>query len=208
MNAMLNLAHLVAEERAMLRKNWGWFVALGVILAVMGIAGLIFVGALTLLAVVFVGWMFLIGGILEVAHAILRKGWQGFWLDLISGVLTALAGLFIVVHPLQGASVLTIVLGVVFLIGGIFRVGVGIAMRNPYAGWFVLGGIVSAILGIMILAQWPESLVWVIGTLVGIDLLINGLRLISFGLAAKNLAPIGDDAERSPRPTQALPPTA
>ena len=109
--------------------------------------------------------------------------------------------LFIVVHPLQGASVLTIVLGVIFLIGGIFRIGAGIAMRNPYAGWFVLEGVVSAILGIMILAQWPESLIWVIGTLVGIDLLINGLRLISFGLAAKNLATIGGDEERTPPPT-------
>ena len=99
MNAMLNLAELVANERAMLRQNWGWFVTLGVILAVMGFAGLVFVGLMTLVAVVFIGWMFLIGGILEVGHATMRKGWQGFWLDLLSGLLTGLAGLFILLRP-------------------------------------------------------------------------------------------------------------
>src|SRR5262245_15006718 len=103
MNSLLNLASLVAEERTMLRQNWGWFVALGGLLVVLGFVGLVFVGIATLLSVMFVGWAFLIGGVLEMIHAIIRKGWSGFWLDLISGIITALAGLFIVLHPLTGA---------------------------------------------------------------------------------------------------------
>ena len=66
-------------------------------------------------------------------HAVVRKGWRGFWLDLISGVLTAFAGLLVVLHPVAGASILTVFIGIVFLVGGIFRIGVGIAVRNPYA---------------------------------------------------------------------------
>lgn len=192
MNGMLNLGVLVDHERAMLRGNWGWFVGLGAVLAVMGAAALIFVGATTLIATVFVGWLFLIGGLLEVVNAILRKGWKGVWLDLISGAITGLVGLFIVMHPLKGASVLTIVIGVLFLIGGIFRIAAGAALKCPYSGWFVVHGFISSLLGIMILAQWPESLVWVIGTLVGIDLLVDGMRLISFGLAVKRLAPASE----------------
>ena len=84
MNALFNLAQIAAEERTMLRRNWGWFVALGVVLTVMGVVGLLFSGALSVVTVIFVGWMFLIGGALEVGHAIFRKGWQGFWLDLLS----------------------------------------------------------------------------------------------------------------------------
>jgi uncharacterized membrane protein HdeD (DUF308 family) len=159
-----------------------------------------------MLSVLFVGWFFLISGTVGVVHAIIRKGWSGFWLDLVSGVITALAGLFIVLHPLAGASVLTIIIGLLFLVGGIFRLGAGVAMRNPYAGWFLLQGVVSAVLGILILAEWPNSLVWVIGTLVGIDLLIDGIRLISFGLAARHLPEIGGDDERTPR--AATPPAA
>lgn len=198
MSGMLNLAMLMSEERERLRRGWGGFVAVGALLAALGIAGLIFVGVTTMLSVLFVGWAFLISGAAEVIHAIVRKGWSGFWLDLVSGLITGLAGLFIVLHPLAGASVLTIVLGVMFLIGGVFRLAAGIAMRCPYAGWFALHGLVSLLLGVMILAEWPNSLVWVIGTLVAIDLLINGVRLIAFGLALRRLPDPATDEYRAP----------
>lgn len=202
MNGMLNLAILEADERHMLRRAWLWFVGLGVLIAAMGVLGLVFVGMTTLLSVLFVGWAFLISGAFEVVHAIVRKGWSGFWLDLISGLVTGFAGLFIVLHPLQGASAFTLVIGLLFLVGGIFRLGTGVAMRNPYAGWFALHGAVSILLGVMILKQWPNSLVWVIGTLVAVDLLMNGFRLISFGLAVKKLPVVGGDDERTrPAPT-------
>jgi uncharacterized membrane protein HdeD (DUF308 family) len=206
MNGMLKMAVIAADERETLRRSWAWFVALGVLFAALGFAGLVFVGLTSLLSVLFVGWFFLISGTVGVIHAIIRRGWSGFWLDLVSGVITALAGLFIVLHPLAGASVLTIIIGLLFLVGGIFRLGAGVAMRNPYAGWVLLHGAVSALLGIFILAEWPNSLVWVIGTLVAVDLIIDGVRLISFGLAAKHLPEIGGDDERTPH--AAAPPAA
>jgi uncharacterized membrane protein HdeD (DUF308 family) len=205
MNGMLNLTALLIEERSMLRRNWGWFVALGVLFTLLGIAGLVFVGLATLVTVVFVGWFFLIAGVAEVVHAIARKGWSGFWLDLIVGLVTAVAGVFILMHPVQGATTLTAVVGVVFLVGGTFRLAAGIGTRNPYAGWFVLHGVISLLLGVMILAGWPYSSVWVLGTLVSIDLLFDGLRLISFGFAVRSLPTVGGDAERSPSPIPPAP---
>jgi len=185
MNSLLNLASLEAGERQMLRQSWGTFVGLGVLFTLLGVAGLVYAGVATLVTVLFVGWAFAIAGFAGVAHAIFRKGWCGFWLDLLSGLVTGLAGVFIIMHPVEGASVLTAVIGVVFLVGGIFRLGAGVAMKNPYAGWFVMHGIVSILLGLMILSDWPNAAIWVIGTLVSIDLLMDGLRMISFGLAVK-----------------------
>jgi uncharacterized membrane protein HdeD (DUF308 family) len=196
--ALLKLADLVADERDMLRRNWGWFVALGALFVLLGLFGLVFVGLATLVAVVLLGWCFLLAGVAEIVHAIARKGWSGFWLDLISGLITGLIGLFILLRPAEGASVLTVVLGVVFVIGGIFRLGAAVAVKSPYTGWFVLHGVITLLLGGMILSDWPVSSAWVIGTLVSIDLLFNGARLISFGTALKNLPAIGDDAERAP----------
>lgn len=186
MNLLLNLSTLEAEEREMLRRGWGTFVAMGVLFALLGVAGLVFVGLATLVTVIFVGWFFAIAGFLGVAHAIVRKGWSGFVLDLLSGLVTGLAGVFIILHPAEGASVLTVVIGVMFLVGGIFRLGAGVAVKNPYAGWFLFHGVISVLLGLMILVEWPYAAVWVIGTLVSIDLLLDGLRLISFGLAVKS----------------------
>ncbi|MBA4187174.1 MAG: HDED protein [Planctomycetaceae bacterium] len=188
MNSLLNLASLEAGERQMLRQSWGTFVGLGVLFALLGAAGLIYAGVATLVTILFVGWAFAIAGFAGVAHAIFRKGWCGFWLDLLSGLVTGLVGIFIIMHPVAGASVLTGVIGVVFLVGGIFRLGAGVAMKNPYAGWFVMHGIVSILLGLMILSDWPNAAMWVIGTLVSIDLLMDGFRLISFGLVVKNHA--------------------
>ena len=203
MNSLFNLAQLAAAERTMLRRNWGWFVAIGAVLAFMGFVGLVFAGALSVITVIFVGWMFLIGGVLEVGHAVFRKGWQGFWLDLLSGVLTLLAGLFILLRPIEGLGVLTMLLGILFLIGGIFRIAAGVAMNNPYRGWFILHGVISLILGGFILADWPKSALWVIGTFVAIDLLVSGLRLVSFGMEVKKFAPVGGEEERRTTPAPA-----
>lgn len=200
MNTLLNLASLEVGERQMLRQSWGTFVALGALFTVLGVVGLVFVGLATLVTVLFVGWAFAIAGFASVIHAIIRKGWSGFWLDLLSGLVTGLAGVFIIMHPLEGATFLTGVIGVMFLVGGIFRLGAGVAMKNPYAGWFVMHGVVSILLGLMILSEWPSTAVWVIGTLVSIDLLMDGLRLISFGFAVKNHAVPGEVEQPTPLP--------
>jgi uncharacterized membrane protein HdeD (DUF308 family) len=200
MNPLLNVARIVADEREMLRKSWGWFVALGLLFAALGVAGLVNAFTATVVTVLFVGWCFVIGGFAEAAHAVFRRGWSGFWLDLITGLFTGVAGVLIVQHPLAGASVLTVVIGVLFLVGGLFRIFAGVATRCPYPGWFVLHGIVSALLGGMILSDWPETSVWVIGTLVAVDLLIDGLRLVSFGFAVKNLPTVGGAEERATPP--------
>jgi uncharacterized membrane protein HdeD (DUF308 family) len=189
MPSLVNLSMLEPQEREMLRRGWGTFVATGALFALLGVAGLVYAGLATLVTVIFVGWFFAIAGFLGVAHAIARKGWSGFVPDLLAGLLTGIAGVFIILHPAEGASVLTVVVGAMFLVGGIFRLGAGVATRNPYAGWFIFHGLISLLLGLMILVEWPYTALWVIGTLVSIDLLMDGLRLVSFGLAVKSGAP-------------------
>jgi uncharacterized membrane protein HdeD (DUF308 family) len=187
MSASRNFSALVAADLRMLREGWGWFVGLGVVLVALGLVGLVLTGLFTLGYVVLLGWFFLIGGVLEAGHAVWRKGWAGFWPDLIGGVLSAVVGVLILARPGEAAAVLTVLIGAVFLVGGIFRVGAGVATRNPYGGWMVLHGAISALLGLVILARWPFSAEWVIGTLVAIDLIFDGARLISLGLAARKL---------------------
>jgi uncharacterized membrane protein HdeD (DUF308 family) len=162
-----------------------------VLSVVFGIAGLVFTGLLTLVSVVFIGWLFLISGVLEVVHAVVRKGWSGFWLDALSGFLSAAIGVLILARPEQAAAVLTVAIAVLFLIGGIFRIAAGVSGRHPYGGWLVLHGVIDLLLGALILAGWPVSSVWVIGTLVAIDLIVNGARLIAMGLAARKLPESG-----------------
>jgi uncharacterized membrane protein HdeD (DUF308 family) len=206
MTGMLNLPMLVDDEREKLRRGWGGFVLLGCLLVALGFVGLVFVGLLTYISVLFVGWAFIIGGIAEVVHAIIRKGWSGFLIDFISGIITTVVGVLILACPVTTASVLTIVIGVLFLVGGIFRVAAGIALKSPYAWWFVLFGFVSIMLGLMIISEWPKSALWLIGTLVAIDLLVDGARLLAFGLAIRHLH--GSESTDQPAPAHATTPPA
>ena len=189
-----NLVSLVREDLDMLRRNWGWFVALGVLLVLAGVAGIVLVGFMTLVSIMFIGWLMIFAGALEIAHAVWRRGWRGFALDLVSGLITLALGVLIVLMPGAAASALTLILGFLFLIGGALRAGLALTRWNPYGAWTLLHGLVSMLLGVMILAGWPGSTVWVIGTLVAVDLIINGARLISLGLTARSLGREGPPA--------------
>lgn len=173
------------DEREMIRKNWGVFVALGAVIALLGIAGLMFTAVFTLGIVALLGWLFVVSGALEVGHAIARKGWSGFWVDLLDGVLSLVVGAMILMQPVTAIAVLTVFIGIIFLIGGIFRLWAGVALRASYGLLVVLHGGISILLGVMILANWPYSSVWVIGTLVAIDMIFSGSRMITLGATAR-----------------------
>jgi uncharacterized membrane protein HdeD (DUF308 family) len=182
-----NLDSLVREDLAMVQRNWGWFVVVGVFLAVLGIVGVFLAVVLTFVSLILIGWLMLIGGVMEIGHAIWRAGWKGFWLDFLSGVVTAAVGVLILLLPEPAAGALTLVIAMVFLFAGGMRVGLALANRNPYGMWTLIHGLVAVLLGMMILADWPNSANWVIGTLVAVDLLVNGVRLIALGLAARQM---------------------
>ena len=64
-----------------------------------------------------------------------------------------------------------------------------VILRPPSWGWLHLSGIVTFLLGIFVWGQWPESALWVIGTLVAIDMIFNGVWLVMLALNARGLPP-------------------
>src|SRR5262245_29711280 len=190
----MNLDCLVRDDLAMLQRNWGWFVVLGVALVVLGTVGVVLATIFTRVAILLIGWLMLVAGALEIGHAIWRKGWKGFWLDLLSGLLTALLGVLIILRPELAVEALTLVIAMVFLFAGGLRVAMALSSRNPYGAWTLLHGLVGVLLGALILAGWPESAEWVIGTLVAVDLLVNGIRLIALGLTARQMPSLTEAA--------------
>ncbi|MBO0698237.1 MAG: HdeD family acid-resistance protein, partial [Zavarzinella sp.] len=186
------IAHSLWTGIEEVRRNWGWFLVLGIALIVLGTFSLIAAEIATLASVILFGWMILIGGVLEAISAFWARMWSGFFLDLFAGILYAVVGFLILAHPVAAAVGLTLVLAVLFLVGGIFRIGAALMLRYPNWGWSVLDGVVSLILGVMIAAKWPDSSLLVIGTFVGIVLLFRGWAWVMFALAVRRLAHLGD----------------
>src|SRR5262249_37401088 len=167
-------AALLLDERTSLRRNWWLFLAFGVLSVIVGMLAISSTFIATLVSVRVFGWLLLIAGITEVVHAVMVRNLKGFALHLLSAALYLLVGLFMLEDPIRAATVLTLLLAASFFVGGVLRVVFSLAVRFPAWPWVLLNGVVDLVLGILILNEWPESSLWVIGLFVGIDLLFHG----------------------------------
>jgi uncharacterized membrane protein HdeD (DUF308 family) len=167
----------------------GWIAFAGIALLVLGAAAIVYDGVATLASVVAFGWLLLLAGFVQMAHAFQVRAWSGFFLYLLDGIIRATAGLLLMLYPASGAQALTLVLSFYFIVGGLFKTFGSVALQFPSWGWSVASGLVSVVLGVMLLMQWPASGMWFIGFAVGLDLLLYGWALLMFAAAVKKLAP-------------------
>jgi uncharacterized membrane protein HdeD (DUF308 family) len=166
-------------------RGWPWALGLGIALVVLGFLALGSAGVFTIGTVVGLGIIMFIAGIIQVAHAFRAHGWKGFLVHLGAGLLYLGVGLMLVMFPMMGAMALTVLLGSFFVVAGSFRALGAISVRFGHWGWACVSGVVTLFLGILILSQWPVSSLWLIGTLLGVDLLFNGASWIALALGVR-----------------------
>ena len=178
--------HSLGDALKALRAKWGWIVAFGVISLIAGIIALGSVVMATETAVFIVGIMMLIAGVAEIIAAFSVKSWGRFLVWLLLGALSVFAGIICLQNPFAAATVLTLVLGFALIATGLLRIFLATQMKQgtPW-GWVVFSGVVSALLGLMIVAKWPASSFFVLGIFLGIDLIFIGTGWITMGLALK-----------------------
>ncbi|MGH9353055.1 MAG: HdeD family acid-resistance protein [Terriglobia bacterium] len=170
-----------------LRRNWGWLLALGIALIVLGVIALIDSVAVTVISMFLFGWVLLIAGIIEAVQAFRHRRGGHLFLHVLNAVLSIVVGLLLLRHPLAGAIVFTLLLAVYFTVAAIFRIIAALAMRVPRWGWALANGIVTLILGILVWSQWPVSGLWIIGLFIGIDLIITGWSQVMLASVARRL---------------------
>lgn len=171
------------EDLAPLRQKSGWLVALGVLYLIAGVLALGSILTATVISVFFVGIMMIVVGVGEIFGAFQVKSWGKFFLLLAIGVLYIIAGIAAFENPALAAVVLTFVLGIALVVSGIVRIVLAFAVRpeQPWL-WILLSGLVTLVLGIIILARWPVSSVYVLGLFLGVDLVIAGIGWLGLGL--------------------------
>jgi uncharacterized membrane protein HdeD (DUF308 family) len=179
-----------------LKKNWGWLLALGVVSIVLGTIGLYMTFALTLATVLLFGALILVGGLFQLGHSFTCKGWKSVLGHVLIALLYLAAGFVIITDPVLASDVLTLVLAGILIAVGVIRILMAFQLRTAVAGWYwaLLSGIISILLGIIIVAQWPVSGLWVIGLLVAIELIFHGWSYVFVALAARKAAAGGSVA--------------
>ncbi|MDB6017971.1 MAG: uncharacterized protein JWR19_2460 [Pedosphaera sp.] len=169
------------------RNFKGWFVALGVVLIVLGTIAIAAAVVTTLVSVMLFGWLLLLGGIIQSVHAFWVRPWSGLLLQLLIGVLNIIVGLLIVANPGASALALTLLMAAFFFVGGVFRIITAVRDHFPGRGWALFSGCINILLGVLIWAQWPASAFWVIGLFIGVDLLFTGWWFITLTLLSRRI---------------------
>jgi len=177
---------VLAEAHRQITDNWGWFLALGILLIAAGAAAIAFPLLSTVATKIALGWILLIAGVLIVVHAFSIRRWQGFLLGLLIGALYVVAGGWLAFTPFAGVIALTVLLAALFLAEGVLEVIMAARVR-PHEGWgwLLLSGLVAIAVGVLIAAELPASAAWAIGLLTGINLLSSGVSFVALALAGR-----------------------
>lgn len=155
-------------------------VVIGGILVGTGVVVLGDVVVASVVSVLFLGWALVIGGAVGIGSSLWLIGKGGFWIGMLGGVLALIAGVVFLRNPEATLAALSLAIGAIMLVNGITRLVAAVQHAEVRLA-LVLSGVLSLILGLLILSRWPYSAVWLIGTLLGIQLIVDGATMILIG---------------------------
>jgi uncharacterized membrane protein HdeD (DUF308 family) len=173
---------------AELDQKRGWYVALGVLLILLGAIASYGAVATTILSVVFLGWILFAAGLSMVILSFVTGKWSGFLLTLAAGLLSMIAGIATLSSPLSGAAAITLMIGAILIAAGMYRSIASIVMQFPNWGWALISGIVAFALGVMLVRGWQTTSLWFLGLVIGVDLIVHGFSWIMFSMSIHSLA--------------------
>jgi uncharacterized membrane protein HdeD (DUF308 family) len=182
-NAYSTAPHNLGAAIEKLRHKWAALVAFGVLLILLGLASLTFAFESTLAMVTLNGVFFLVAGAAEIGVGMHAQGWSRFFFWVIGGLLYIAIGLLCILEPVFASTVITLLLGAGLIAAGVVRAFLAFQLPSGQSRTMVLlAAAVTFFLGLMIVVNWPMSGIYVLGTLLGADLLFHGVGWVSFGV--------------------------
>jgi uncharacterized membrane protein HdeD (DUF308 family) len=166
---------------------WHWVLGTGIFTIILGVAAILLPLIATLTIEALLAGIFIIASITHIFHAFQCRQTKGMALRLLAGVLYGLAGIILLAFPLQGVLTLTLLLAILFMVAGSFKIALALYLKPLLSwGWLMFSGIISAMLGVLIWMGLPGTAKWAIGLLVGIELLFSGWYMIMFALSIRS----------------------
>jgi uncharacterized membrane protein HdeD (DUF308 family) len=169
------------------RKSWGWFLVIGILLMMLGGVCIVKAQTATTFSILALGWVLLISGILWLVNSFYAFSWHGFFLYLLNAIIRGVTGYLLIRHPNAGAEGVTMLLAALFIVGGLFRATSASVIQFPRWGWAAFSGLVSLALGIYLMTIWHTASTFFVGMIIGIDLIFDGAALVGFASAIHSL---------------------
>lgn len=185
----MGTASLVRNPLSLVKLGSTWSIVLGVLFVVGGIFAIADPFLAGVFFSTFLAWLLIFVGILHIAAAFQgHTGTSIAWKVLIGAAYIVFGG-YMLTRPGILLASLTLLLGILFLVEGVFSLILWWKTRSAQgATWILLDAIVTILLGGMIYYHWPSSSVWAIGTLVGVSMIMSGMSRIMLSLAARRVA--------------------
>jgi uncharacterized membrane protein HdeD (DUF308 family) len=183
-----DFSNLSAALTRSMHEHWGLFLAEGIILSLLGLAAIIVPPLAGIVTTIFLGWLFVIAGIVGIIATMRARQAPGFGWALLSALVALIAGSVLLWNPLQGLITLTYVLTAFFILDGLLLIVLAISHRSEFSGkwqWMMVNGVIDLVLAAIVISGMPGSLFWVLGLLVGIDMIFGGATLIAMALDAR-----------------------
>lgn len=173
--------------------SWWGAILVGAIFVFAGIFVLGDVVAATVISTMLIGALLLVAGVAEIFQAFSTQHWRGFILRMLVGVLYAVCGIMLMTDPARASVILTLIFALSLIASGCVRIVQSFQYWALFGPILLISGIIGVVAGFVILAKWPFSGLWVLGLLVGIDLLAHGIWWLIFGssMRRENSAALG-----------------
>ena len=164
-------------------RSWWVYLLLGIVLVIGALLSSAMSTVASVISALVISWAILIVGIFQVVHAFSSTGWKGFVLDLLIGLLYIAAGYILLANPLGATVKLTLILGIIWLVSGFFRIILAGVLWRQGGLILLLSGIIGVLAGGIIISEWPQSGLWVLGLVLGIDLIFHGFAWIGYSMS-------------------------
>lgn len=164
------------------QAHWKAIVAFGLLSAVLGVAALVLSVTATIATVLLIGIFMSLAGIVQLAIGFRTRSWGRFIAFEIAGLVYLVAGVFAIFSPLEASIVLTLLLGAGLIATAASRLFLAFQMSgSPRRGALLLAGFATGLLGLLVVIGWPSNSLFILGTLLGVDLLFQGVAWTAFG---------------------------
>jgi uncharacterized membrane protein HdeD (DUF308 family) len=158
----------------------------GGLILLVGVGMLFFPVYSTFLSTAVFGWLIIFAGVISIFNAIVRRE-SGFWGRLIGGLIFFALGAFVLRNPFAFIATATLFIIAYFFVAGIFDVVESLANKNmPNRGFLAVKGVIDLILAIILWSSFPETALWLIGLLLGINFIMTGIVMMAASSALKS----------------------
>jgi uncharacterized membrane protein HdeD (DUF308 family) len=175
------LSDMQHAVRDTVRVHWQLFLTQGVIMVILGVLAVVWPQISTIAVDVYVGWLFLLSGIVGLASMFLAQNVPAFLWSLLTAALSLIVGMLLLWQLAEGAVSLPLVLTAFFIVEGIFQISASISYRGAFPDsweWMLTSGITDLILAALIIKGWPNTAGWALGLIVGVNLITSGWAIV------------------------------